>query len=217
MRDIQGFRAGHYLPPAPCGPSIANQIFMSTHGPENAEFEIRKAYNVVVESSIPFLWENRPIVGVNPAEVTEMYKTAYQAYRQNDLLSAERWARASKHLARAYWCEAKIAYVEAHNTDLPFLEGATAEVFNLHEKSDTTEDLLNSVAEHIPPGLDKMPAAMMHYLSRAREHLTFLEKPEYKHELLRAERIKAAHEYGRVLEIMDLAYEAENAHRKSAA
>jgi hypothetical protein len=189
---------------------------MGMHGPENAEFEIRKAYNVVVESEIPYFWQNRAIPGVNPDEVTQMYKRAFNAFRREDRLSAERWARASKHLARAFWCEAKIAYLEAHSTDLPFLEGAPPEAYNLHEQSDTTADLLNSVAFHIPPGLALMPAQMTHYLSRARAHLSVLEDPAYQPELSRAERIKAAHEYGRVLEIMDLAYEAETAHKKSA-
>jgi hypothetical protein len=187
------------------------------HSPENAEFELRKAYNVVVEASIPYFWDRTPLLGVNPEEVPAMYKHAYNAYRSDDRLASERWARAAKHLARAFWCEAKIAYLEANLTELPYLEGASAEALHLHEQSDTTADLLNSVQEHVPPGMSEMPVAMTHYLSRARKHLGFLERPEYKHELLRAERIKAAHEYGRVLEIMALAYESEAGHRKSAA
>jgi hypothetical protein len=187
------------------------------HGPENAEFELRKAYNVVTEAAVPFFWENRSIPGVNPREPMNMYKHAYKEYRRGDKLAAERWARASKHLSRAFTCEAKIAYLEGHATDLPFLEGAPPEAFNLHETRETTDDLLNSVADHIPPGLEKMPDAMAHYLARAREHLATLDRPDYTHELLRAERIKAAYEYGRVMEIMALAYEAEFAHRKHPA
>ena len=57
---------------------------------------------------------------------------------------------------------------------------------------------------------------MQRFLSRARRHLQALEVPGYDHELLRAERIKAAHEYGRVLECMSLAYEAETAVPKAA-
>jgi hypothetical protein len=174
------------------------------HGPDNAEFEIRKAYNCVVESATTYRGE-----GVEPREVVDLYKKSFRCYREGDRLSAERWARTTKHLARALWHEAKISYLEAHPTDLPFLEGAREE-YNLHEHVDTTIDLLNSVAGHIPPGFEVMPREMSHYIARAREHLKVIESPDYRHELLRAERIKAAHEYGRVLECSALAYEAED-------
>jgi len=62
-----------------------------------------------------------------------------------------------------------------------------------------------------------MPEQMQHYISRARKHLQVLSDSTYGHELLRAERIKAAHEYGRVLECMALAYEAEKSSKKRAA
>ena len=146
-----------------------------------------------------------------------MYKHAFNSHRKGDKLAAERWARTAKHLARAFSHESKIAYLEAHSTDLPFLEGATGEEFGLRERSDTTADLLNSVSDHIPPGLSRMPPQMNHYLARARNHLETLRDPEYRHELLRAERIGAAHEYGRVLECMALAYEAENKRTSKAA
>jgi hypothetical protein len=61
-----------------------------------------------------------------------------------------------------------------------------------------------------------MPREMTHYLARAREHLGVLERADYRHELLRTERIKAAHEYGRVLECMALAFEAENRRHEAA-
>jgi hypothetical protein len=186
---------------------------MHNHGPENAEFEIRKAYNIVMESGVTHFWQNRVIEGVNPQEAFDTYKRAYNCLRRGDRLAAERWARAAKHLSRAFWCEAKIAFLLSHSTDLPYLEGATPEELQLHERSDTTEDLLNSVADHIPPGLGTMPPLMLHYLARARRHL----QGKGGNELLRAERIKAAHEYGRVLEIMALGYEAENAQKRAAA
>ena len=201
----------------PNSPMPNSHQHATPHGPENAEFELRKAYNTVIEGSVPHLWRGRQIEGVNPQESIDMYRKAYDCFRQGDRLTAERWARASKHLSRAFWCEAKIAYLEAHSTDLPLLEGGSPEVYHLHEMSDTTADLLNSVAEHIPPDLETTPAAMLHYLARGRKHLQMLELPNYKHELLRAERIKVAHEYGRVLEIMALAHEAEAAHRKAEA
>lgn len=186
------------------------------HGPENAEHELRKAYNGVIESGVTHSWDKGPISGVNPTELTEMYKKAFDAFRRGDRLTAERWARSAKHLARAFWHEAKIDYLEKHPTDVPFLEGAAAEEYNLHEHSDTSEDLLASVEDHIPAGFTEMPKQMRHYASRGHIHLKKLEEPEYKHELLRAERIKAAHEYGRTVECMTLAYEAEAAGPKAA-
>lgn len=186
------------------------------HGPENAEFELRKAYNSVIEGAIPYLWENRVVQGVHPDEALVLYKHAYNAYRKGNKLAAERWARTAKHLSRALALEAKIAYLEAHDTDLPSLESTSPAAFGVLEKSDTTADLLNSVAEHIPVGFERMPQAMSRYLNLARDHLRVLEREGYHHELLRAERIHVAHEYGRVLEIMALAYEAEAPQRKSA-
>jgi hypothetical protein len=54
-----------------------------------------------------------------------------------------------------------------------------------------------------------MPEQMTKALSKGRRHMEELKKPDLKHELLKAEHIKAAHEYGRVLECMALAFEAE--------
>jgi hypothetical protein len=186
------------------------------HGPENAGHELRIAYNCVIECNVTYADGRRSITGVNPDETIAIYKRAFNAFRGNDLLAAERWARSAKHLARAFWHEAKIAYLESHPTALPFLEGARPDEYNLHEHSDTSSDLINSVANHVPNGLDELPSDMRHYLDRARTHLAKLENHDYTHELLRAERIKAAHEYGRVLECMALAYEAEIAHGKAA-
>lgn len=182
------------------------------HGPDNAEHELRKAYNCVIEAGVTHFWDRRSIPSVQAHEVISMYKYAYTVFRKGDRLAAERWARTAKHLARAFWHEAKIAYLEPRTSELPFLTGALPEEYHLHEHSDTTADLLESVANHTPPGMKEMPEAMRHYLTRGRRHLQSLrdlQEPNNQHELLRAERIKAAHEYGRVLECMALAYEAE--------
>jgi hypothetical protein len=179
------------------------------HGPENAEHELRKAYNCVIDSAVSHFWDRKAVPGVNADEVISVYKHAFQCYRKGNRLAAERWARTAKHLSRAFRHEAKIAFLEPRATELPYLEGALADEYNLYERPDTTADLLNSVAEHIPPGLSEMPEEMKRYLSRARRHLETLETPDYRHELLRAERVNAAHEYGRVLECMALAYEAD--------
>ena len=193
-----------------------NQKSQHFHGPENAEHEIRKAYNCVVDVGALFLSERRPIPGVNIQEVMNVYKHAFNRHRHGNKLAAERWARAAKHLSRAFWHEAKIAYLEPRSADLPFLDGATEDEYGAYERFDTTADLIESVDDHIPPGLDTMPEDMKRYLSKARKHLEVVKQTEYKHELLRAERIMAAHEYGRVLECAALAYEAEVASKNAA-
>lgn len=187
------------------------------HGPENAEHELRKAYNVVMETGVVHFWDRHGMTGVNAQEVSLLYKRAYQSLRDGNRLAAERWARSAKHLGRAFWSEAKIAYLEAHSNDVPFLLGASAEEYHLHEKSDTTEDVLNSLQGHVPPGLAEIPREMSLYLSRARRHLESLHSDSPHHELLRAERIKTAHEYGRVVECMGLALEAEEPTRERPA
>jgi hypothetical protein len=179
------------------------------HGPENAEHELRKAYNTVIETGVTYFWDRRVAHGVSAHEAITMYRRAYNAHRTGDRLAAERWARAAKHLCRAFWHEAKISYLEPRDSELPYIEGSDAEDVHLHEKSDTTADLLNSLELHVPPGLTEMPEEMTRYLSKARRHLEVLKQPDYRHELLRAEQIKAAHEYGRVVECLALAYEAE--------
>lgn len=181
------------------------------HGPENAEHEIKKAYNHTIETGVTFCThcQEQFAKEVNPDEVTQMYKKAYNALRSDERLKSERWARTAKHLARAFWHEAKIAYLRAHGTELPFLTDAHEE-YHLHEYSDTTADLLESVAGHPPRGQDRMPEEMNRYLVRGRTHLDELEALPRNQELLRAEHIKAAHEYGRVVECLALAYESES-------
>lgn len=176
------------------------------HGPANAEHEIRKAYNSVMECGVALA--QAKIRGVDFEDLVACYKKAFHAHRQGDRLSAERWARSVKHLARAFWHEAKLAYVEPRATSLPYLEGATAEEYNLHDHSDTASDLINSVAEHLPPGLQEMPEEMNRFISRARLHLQALESANIQNEMLRFEHINCAHEYGRVVECLALAYEA---------
>jgi hypothetical protein len=185
------------------------------HGPENAEFELQKAFNCVVETGVTHFWDRKGIPGVNPDEVVSMYKRAFDLYRRDERLAAERWARTAKHLSRAFWHEAKLAYFQPRSTILPFLEQAAPEAYGLHEREETTRDLLDSVADHVPPGMSEMPPEMRRYLGRAREHLRRIEG-DSEHELVHAEKIKAAHEYARVLECSALAYEAEARSQKAA-
>ena len=44
------------------------------HGPDNAEHEIRKAYNCLVDTGVVHFWDRKSIPGVNPDEVVSMYK-----------------------------------------------------------------------------------------------------------------------------------------------
>jgi len=62
-----------------------------------------------------------------------------------------------------------------------------------------------------------MPLSMQNHLSRAQQLLTRNENPPENHELLRAVRIQAAHEYGRAMECIHLAYEAEQKAQTHAA
>jgi hypothetical protein len=179
-------------------------------GPENAQHELRKAYNCVIETGTTHFWDRKQVPGVNPDEVVTLYKQAFDANRRGNRLVAERWARTAKHLSRAFWHEAKIAYLEPRVGDIPYLEGAETDEYFMKDHSDTAEDLLESVAIDLPPGTDEMPEPMKRYLARARKHLEVIKEPQYKNELLIAERVNAAHEYGRVIECMALAYEADS-------
>jgi hypothetical protein len=188
---------------------------MKVHLPENADHELRKAYNAVIDTGMQFFWNQKTIPGVNADEVIAIYKHAYHSHQKGLKLAAERWARTAKHLSRAFFHEAKITYLGPRIADLPYLNGASAADFDLRSHSDTTADLLDSLAQDLPPGFQEMPEDMKRYISRGRKHLEFLDPshPECeKHELLRAERIKAAHEYGRVVECLALAYESEAGH-----
>jgi hypothetical protein len=206
-------------------------------GPDNAEHEIRKAYRQIIEACAVCSGIFHPLDHAPPKpptspllpeekserdapflnEMIEIYIRSYQSYRKANRLAAERWARAAKHLAQALQHEAKIVYLEQNHQTLPYLAGAHDEEYGLFERSDTTADLLNSVATHVPPGLEKMPDQMKNYLSRARLHLKKRDTFTGNHELLQAERIQAAHEYGRTLECMTLGYEAELKTKSKAA
>ena len=186
------------------------------HGPENAEHEIRKAYNCVIDTGVGHFWDRKPIPGVNPDEVITIYKRSLENYNRGNRLAAERWARSAKHLGRACWHEAKIAFLEPRAHELAYLEGATAEELGLHETIDSTSDLLDSAAHHLSAVPEEVSERMNLYLNRARKHLSISTTSEYKHELRRAERIKVAHEYARVLECMALAFEAEGSAESAA-
>jgi hypothetical protein len=178
---------------------------------EDQEHELRKAYNLIVEIGTTFHWNRKLSDPADPMDVHVLYRHAFRAHRRGERLASERWARAAKHLARALWCEAKLAYLNQQGEDIPHLAGGDPEDYRLHEgeRVDTTLDLLNSL-EHIPPGLDEMPKNMRDYLTRGHSHLAGARTPgRTNSELELAEHIKAAHEYGRTVECLALAYEAD--------
>lgn len=82
--------------------------------------------------------------------------------------------------------------------------------------SSTTEDLLNAVARAIPKDSPGPTEEMQRYLFRAKKHMKAAANQEYRNELLRAERTNAAHEYGRTIECLALAYEADKTPRQAA-
>ncbi len=174
---------------------------------EKAEQELRVAYKAVIENIV---------ARYNAHEIIALYKNAFRYYRDGNKLAAERWARAVKHLARAFGHEANIAYLKAHANEIPFLTGATAEEYDLHEHSDTVQDLLNSVATHIPVEPGETPDLMRRYTRKSKEHLEALARSGERHELLRTELIKTAYEYSRAVECLELAYEAEAGHPAAA-
>jgi hypothetical protein len=133
---------------------------MKVHVPENAVHELRKAYNSVIDVGMLFFWNQKTIPGVNADEVTAIYKHAYHCHEKGLKLASERWARTAKHLSRAFVHEAKISYLEPRTRDLPYLPGATAADFDLRSHSDTTADLLDSLAQDLPPGFQEMPEDM---------------------------------------------------------
>ncbi|NBU20263.1 hypothetical protein EBS43_02440, partial [bacterium] len=103
------------------------------HGPDNAEHELRKAYNCIIESGVNYTFTPLQTLEFSPQEAIQTYEQAFQFYRQGKRLTAERWARAAKHLARAFWHEAKIAYLEPRLEDLPYLKGEQDDEYHLHE------------------------------------------------------------------------------------
>ena len=174
------------------------------------ESEIRRAYNGIVETGVCYFWDRSAIPGVYAHEVITLYKHSLFCHENNLPLAAERWARAAKHLSQAYWHEAKIAYLGPRVQELPSLPGASGTEYGIREHSDSTPELLESISKCIPSGDEETLTNMKRYLARAYKHLESL---GIENELLKAERSEAAYEYGRTLECMTLAHEAETAHK----
>jgi hypothetical protein len=176
--------------------------------PDNAEFEIRKAFIAIIEAEITQSWQ-KSISGVHSGEATLLYKYSFNARKTGKRLAAERWARTAKHLARALKQEAKISFFELHFAEFPILQSTSAEEYALTERKKMTTDLINSVKEMVQAKFNPIPDNMKRYLERARLHMAALTETEHLHDVLAIERVNAGYEYGRVLECLILAYEAE--------
>lgn len=186
-------------------------------GPDNAEHEIRKAYLSVINHRVIDPQWAQPTPVMSPQLLVKTYLRSYHLLQSGNRLAAERWARAAKHLGQALHHEAKIALLEKNTETIPYLTGAHGQDYGLYERSDTTTDLLNSVTLRVSEQPATIQEEMEPYLNRAQEILRNLDKNRESHELLKAERIQAAHEYGRTLECLVLAYEAEQKPKPEAA
>ncbi len=174
---------------------------MFSHGPENAENELRKAFHQTVECEVTHVWDRGPIPEVDPGEVRALYRQAFDAWCSGKLLYSERLARACKHLGRALCHEARLHYWIPRNETLPSLEGGQAAT-DLAEALDDTLQHLHCLAERLTPDLEP-------YFQRAQRHLTELRaqgSPPLP-DLVRSSRIQAAHEYARTVECLLLALE----------
>jgi hypothetical protein len=180
--------------------------------PDNAATELKQAYNCLIENGVTGIRDRQPEI---------LYLHAMDHYRTNtptSRLAAERWARAAKHLAGALWHDAKVAHLSPRTAELPYLNDAMAE-YHLHDDTDETARSLLSACEAQncqakPSGLPGIKLST--WLEQGKSHLASLnEASKPRHELLRAERIKAASEYGRALECVFLALEAEADARES--
>jgi len=190
--------------------------------PDNAELELKRAYNLAIETGVTHFWDRHAITGVHADLVFSLYKRAMAAFVEGtstSRLAAERWARTVKHLSQAFWHEAKIDYLEPRTQALPFLPHARSE-YRLHaETPETALALLDAAAQKLNTlwRSQETPEDLRRLEKRGRQHLAKITEKEQQNELLQAERIKAAHEYGRTLECAILAYEAEGAPKTKAA
>lgn len=185
-------------------------------GPENAEYELKKAYNCIIELGTVLAAASEKVPAGAYEELISLYRRAFAAHRLGDRLATERWSRTVKHLARALWHEAKISFLASLEGDLPFLGEAFDEYTEPYSVA-TTRDLIGSAAPLKPAPESHATEGVDEYMRRGRRHLAKLESEQEAHDLLRAELLLAAHEYGRVAECMGLALEAETQPKKIAS
>jgi hypothetical protein len=180
--------------------------------PENAERELKRAYNRLMESGAVWFWqrEKSPLIHLNslaPEWPVRLYRTAMALYHLGDRLQAERWARACRHYSTALWHEAKLSWLRDPSAphDLAELPHAQGE-YHLHESTEATRDLIQDLEHRAPPSLSsEHPGAyaapwIATMIRVARMHLEksgSLGQPE---SLDQCEHLKAAEEWARSAE-----------------
>lgn len=205
-------RGARLAPHTPMTPGTMGDLV-----PENATQELKRAYNSIVElGTVLSSGQRRGLLGLEAA--VSLYLRAMDGYRMHSpasRLASERWARAARHLAEALWHEAKIGYLKDRTAALPYLTDALSEYHLHHETEQSARALIETYGERqrqAPEELGVDPAVLM---ACGRAQLAALMDPlAPRHELLSAERIKAANQYGRALECILLALESE---REAAA
>jgi len=152
---------------------------------ENAERELKAAYNAAMEMGTVWLWA-RPAtpftqtLPLQPEAGFRVYRTAAALYRNQFRPASEHWARACSHLCTALWHEAKLAWLNSPGCPRDLLELPHGEFeFHLHESPVETRDLLDDLMSrpHLPPPSPGTPGIYAYewiqpILKRAREHLT---------------------------------------------
>ncbi len=196
--------------------------FPSKHRPppENAERELKRAYNRLMESGAVWFWQRDriPLIHLHslaPEWPAQLYRTAMALYRSGDRLQAERWARSCRHYSTALWHEAKLSWLRDSQVpkDLPELPNAQVE-YHLHESIESTRDLIQDL-EHrklpSPPGVTpgSYAAQWIPAMIRvARMHLDQSGSPSQPSNLTECEHLKAAEEWARSAEGISVALQS---------
>jgi hypothetical protein len=181
---------------------------------ENAERELKVAYNSLMEMGTVWTWSRTLIplartLPLAPEWAYRLYRTASALYRNQERPASEHWARACQHYSTALWHEAKLAWLDDPECpkDLEELPHSESE-FHLHESPNLTRDLLDDLTSRpklSPPALGSPGGYAYEWLeailSRARVHLQGLPgAPEGTRGLKECESIKAAEEWARCAE-----------------
>lgn len=189
--------------------------------PENAERELKVAFNRLMESGVVWLWQREKLpdvqlLGIAPEWPARLYRTASALYRNGERLAAERWARSCRHFATALWHEAKIAwlYDPSHPKDLDEYPNAQVE-YQLHETPDTTRDLIHDLeGRPLPVVPHELPGSYAQnwiepIIRLARKHLEQCQAQAGAFELVQCEHLKAAEEWARTAEEISGAFAIE--------
>lgn len=176
------------------------------------ETELKQAYEALVEVLVPH-WDTQsgPLSRLT-RNLLSLYQRALTTYQyggpQNELI-ADRWAKSVKHLALVCQHEAKIAYLSSNQAKLPPSPFSRAFVSEGKTACETARSLLDNAGEKLFRVSHPLTEGALEMLKRGRQHLNEAIQNPIQNDLLKAERIRAAYEYGRTLEYLLLAIEAE--------